>query len=118
MAQGAIRQPAIGHLQAQGQAITAQIHRRAGPIQQPAPARTAVLLAGPIASYGNGARAADHHDAGGLVAHGPAQGGALIACDVHPIEGQLEGRGSDLAALALHRALQLDATGSDAGRHE
>ena len=52
-------------------------------VAEPAPAGAAVFLAGRIAPNGDGARAADDQDActALLVAHGSAQGSALISSD-------------------------------------
>ena len=74
---GTIGLTAIGHPQAEGQSVPTDVHGGSRPIEQPAPAAAAVMAALAIAAHGDGAGAADHHDAGPL-RKGTPQGGALV----------------------------------------
>jgi hypothetical protein len=75
-----------------------------------------VFLACRIAPNGDGASAADHNDAAlVVVAHGSAQGSALISRDYYALQGELQGFGRQLPAQLLDGAAHFDAAGANAG---
>jgi hypothetical protein len=87
----------------------------ADPIQQPAPSGATVFLAVGVATHGDGARAADHDNAR-PIGKGTDQGGALIAGNHHPFQGQMQGAAGQGLPLGLNPTALLDAAGADGRR--